>query len=251
MMNVYELLFRAWVVLREVGNANLSWFPPKLGVFVERFVPIDMTKLCPNGVHHIECHRLLNFAIKNIADVIKLVYNRWVVYDYAICLASFAWSLMNNNLNHQSPMLFVTFVAGHVVQTGVHAFVIQTVTRCRDNDTVCGWFEDELTPLHGMITLAFLLVYVICLRSNTTAQRTIARVERLDLNHVRLHDDLLSLQEDLAQAKEDLAQTRETLEQTQADMELIKIRSKVANTTNTTNTRSKPRNLTLFSAEEW
>lgn len=229
MPDLYDYVLRAWVLVRELGNANMSWFPPKLGVFVERFFPLDLTKLCPNGVASTECFRLLNHANKNISDVIKLVYNRWVVKDYAICMVAIVWSLMNNNLNNQVPMLIATFLFGHVVQTGVHAFVVQTVTRCRDDDMVCGWFEHELMPLHGMVSFAFLLVYVFCLRSNTTAQRTIVNVERLNGKHVKINDDVKKIQEELAETKEELAQTRDELAKAMVDLEILKIRQKITN----------------------
>ena len=227
MPDLYDYLLRIVALVKAVGDANLAWFPPKLGVFVNRFVPIDTTMLCPNGRNSIECHRLVNFVFKNIDDVIKLVYNRWVVYDYAIFIASFAWSLMNNNLNSQCLTLIATFVAGHIVQTGVHAFAVQKVTRCRNNDPVCGWSVDELMHFHGMITFAFLSIYVFCLKSNTNTQKMGKRIQCMQSE---LYDEINKLKGELVVTNDELAQTRYGLEQTINELIHVKAQSKMLNT---------------------
>ena len=202
MSDLYDYLLRVWALVQAIADANLAWFPPKLAFLVQHFIPIDRT-ICSEHRKSDLCTTFIYMVEARINEVIKPVYNRWVVYDYAIFIASFVWSLMNNNLNSQCLTLIATFVAGHIVQTGGHAISIKKATHCRGIAN-CGWSAYDMTKLHGMITFAFGIIYMICLRSNTNTQKMGRRIERMEACYESKFEKMNAKLEDVMTRNEQL-----------------------------------------------
>lgn len=215
-----------WIIVQHIANSNHPWFPPKLGFFVDRF--IDVTKLCSIGKGDTQmsqmCLTLMSFAENNINDIIKMVYHRWVVYDYVIVTIAVTWSFMQNNLNNQARWLIGTSFMGHIVQACVHAYAVRRVTSC--NHKKCSWTVNELEPYHAMATIIFGVIFMVCLRFNTSNQQTIAKVERLNTSHGKTTVTVMELQNEARMNADIVNKLQAELAETRQEVETLKVLNK-------------------------